>query len=196
MAKYRKKPVVVEAEQWFPGKHVDGVVQIGKNAETGKPVYGVHTLEGVLACSPGDYIITGVKGEKYPCKPDIFEATYEPADTPPTDSSAAQAEVARLRAALERIVTVYEECDCTAKDLYLIAVDEVGSKQPKVANEVHEALSTTTESKQDKTCVMCGTREGKYLSTANRWFCEPCTDALPPVNANAAKVELLKGEFK
>jgi len=54
-------------------------------------------------------------------------------------------EVQRLRAALERIVTVYEECDCTAKDLYLIAVNEVGSKQPKVANEVHEALSTTTE---------------------------------------------------
>ena len=54
-------------------------------------------------------------------------------------------EVQRLRAALERIVTVYEECDCTAKDLYLIAVNEVGSKQPKVANEVHEVLSTTTE---------------------------------------------------
>ena len=48
-------------------------------------------------------------------------------------------EIQRLRAALERIVTVYEECDCTAKDLYLIAVNEVGSKQPKVANEVHEA---------------------------------------------------------
>lgn len=78
MPKFRKKPVVVEAEQWFPGKHVDGVVQIGVNETTLEPVYGVHTLEGVIACSPGDYIITGVKGEKYPCKPDIFEQTYEP----------------------------------------------------------------------------------------------------------------------
>jgi len=80
MAKYRKKPVVVEAEQWFPGKHVDGVVQIGVSEITLEPVYGVHTLEGVIACSPGDYIITGVKGEKYPCKPDIFEQTYEPVE--------------------------------------------------------------------------------------------------------------------
>jgi hypothetical protein len=55
-----------------------------------------------------------------------------------------------------------------------------------------QALSTTTEPKQDKTCVICGTREGKYLSTANRWFCEPCTDALPPVNANEAKVERVR----
>jgi len=77
MPKYRKKPVVVEAEQWFPGKQVDGVVQIGVSGITGEPVYGVHTLEGVLACRPGDYIITGVKGEKYPCKPDVFEKTYE-----------------------------------------------------------------------------------------------------------------------
>ena len=50
-----------------------------------------------------------------------------------------ESEIQRLRAALERIVTVYEECDCTPKDLYLIAVNEVGSKQPKVENEVHEA---------------------------------------------------------
>jgi len=47
-----------------------------------------------------------------------------------------------------------------------------GAKSPR---------SKTEQPKTDKTCVMCGTREGKYLSTANRWFCEPCTDALPPV---------------
>lgn len=74
MARFRKKPVVIEAEQWFPGKHVDGVFV---------PVPGdgapcIVTLEGSLFVSPGDYIITGVKGEKYPCKPDIFEQTYEP----------------------------------------------------------------------------------------------------------------------
>ncbi len=40
----------------------------------------IPTLEGVMKASPGDWIITGVKGEKYPCKPDIFKATYEPVE--------------------------------------------------------------------------------------------------------------------
>lgn len=57
--KYRKKPVVVEAYQ------------------TDKEVV-IHTLEGDMTASVGDYIITGVNGEQYPCKPDIFEKTYEP----------------------------------------------------------------------------------------------------------------------
>lgn len=57
--KYRKKPVVVEAYQ------------------TQKEMI-IHTLEGDMKASPGDYIITGVNGEQYPCKPDIFEKTYEP----------------------------------------------------------------------------------------------------------------------
>jgi hypothetical protein len=57
--RYRKKPVVIEAYQ------------------THESFY-VHTLEGVMLASPGDYIITGVDQEQYPCKPDIFEKTYEP----------------------------------------------------------------------------------------------------------------------
>lgn len=57
--KYRKKPVVVEAYQ------------------TQKEMI-IHTMEGDMKASPGDYIITGVNGEQYPCKPDIFEKTYEP----------------------------------------------------------------------------------------------------------------------
>lgn len=61
--KYRKKPVVIEAYQ--TDKELD-----------------IETLEGTMHASVGDYIITGVRGEKYPCKPDIFEQTYEPADTP------------------------------------------------------------------------------------------------------------------
>ncbi|MDE2098437.1 MAG: hypothetical protein KGL39_14385 [Patescibacteria group bacterium] len=71
-----KKPVVVTAEQWFPGKQIEGVI----NNPTDNPMlsgeYYVETLEGFLRVSPGDWIITGIKGEKYPCKPDIFEATY------------------------------------------------------------------------------------------------------------------------
>ena len=56
--KYRKKPVVVEAYK------------------TDKEIV-IHTLEGNMKASIGDYIITGVNGEQYPCKPDIFEKTYE-----------------------------------------------------------------------------------------------------------------------
>ena len=74
MPKYRKKPVVVEAEQWFPGKDVDGVVWYTWLDGKGR----IHTLEGEMVVSPGDWVVTGVKGEKYAVKPDIFEQTYEP----------------------------------------------------------------------------------------------------------------------
>lgn len=79
MAKFRKKPVVIEAQQWFPGKQVDGVEKPAPN-ERGTGYGYIDTFEGRMIVSPGDWIITGVKGEKYPCKPDIFEATYEPAE--------------------------------------------------------------------------------------------------------------------
>lgn len=62
---YRKKPVVITAWQ------------------TDIDLY-IKTLEGEMHASPGDWIITGVNGEQYPCKPDIFEKTYEPADLEPT----------------------------------------------------------------------------------------------------------------
>ena len=73
--KFRKKPVVIEATQWF--KHGDHVAVNGyHNEESGF----IQTLEGAMNVVPGDWIITGVKGEHYPCKPDIFEATYERAE--------------------------------------------------------------------------------------------------------------------
>ena len=68
--KYRKRPIVIEAEQWFPGKSVHGVLDAGTLGV-------VSTREGNMQVNPGDWIITGIKGELYPCKPDIFEATYE-----------------------------------------------------------------------------------------------------------------------
>lgn len=72
--KYRKKPVVIEAEQWFPGKKIKGVYE----EENGHA--HIVTLEGELTVSRGDFIIRGVNGELYPCKPDIFEKTYEMAE--------------------------------------------------------------------------------------------------------------------
>ena len=90
MAKYRKKPIVIEAEQWFPGKVVEGVIEgvggpfKGGNFSKGdeipveiSPMAYIETLEGRHIVQSGDWIITCVVGEKYPCKPDIFEQTYE-----------------------------------------------------------------------------------------------------------------------
>lgn len=86
--KFRKRPIIIEAEQWSPGTSVAGVRRIPPTRVDLTKTRGilvdraernvVDTLEGPLDVSPGDWIITGIKGEKYPCKPDIFELTYEP----------------------------------------------------------------------------------------------------------------------
>lgn len=67
LKKYRKKPVVIEAYEC-------------------KEECMIHTLEGDMLASPGDFVITGLRGEQYPCKPDIFWKTYEPvsSDVPVT----------------------------------------------------------------------------------------------------------------
>ena len=57
--KFRKKPIVIEAYQT-------------------KEERIIQTLEGPVRAAPGDWIITGIRGEQYPCKPDVFEKTYEP----------------------------------------------------------------------------------------------------------------------
>ena len=81
MAKYRKKPVVIEAVQ-FTGKNKPEIAKfVGINPMewSNHPEVGIaiDTLEGTITARPKDWIIKGVKGEFYPCKPDIFEATYE-----------------------------------------------------------------------------------------------------------------------
>ena len=77
--KFRKKPIIIDAEQWFPEKEIEGVINQTSYVNGVIPVhYGiVSTLEGDMRVSFGDWIITGINGEKYPCKPDIFEKTYE-----------------------------------------------------------------------------------------------------------------------
>ena len=81
--KFRKKPVVIEATQWFKmGDHpaVGGYPNWLTYTHDKSRLGWVETLEGGHIVTPGDWIITGVQGEHYPCKPDIFEATYEPAE--------------------------------------------------------------------------------------------------------------------
>lgn len=94
-AKYRKKPVVIEAMLWngvdiedalafvdfekLPNPPDSAYVDPGVGFTPALGTLDIPTLEGVMTAQPGDFIIKGVKGEFYPCKPDIFDATYEPA---------------------------------------------------------------------------------------------------------------------
>lgn len=93
MGLYRKKPVVVEAIQLNPeGKNISevydffGITGKGNFGETGFGIdpadgkFKITTLEGVMIADLSDYIIKGINGEFYPCKPDIFEKTYEKVD--------------------------------------------------------------------------------------------------------------------
>ena len=90
MAKYRKKPVVIEAVQlrwdtWDEMCDHAGVGKLSNGHPEGqmdgeKLALAIPTLEGLMMADENDWIIRGVKGELYPCKPDIFEATYEPVE--------------------------------------------------------------------------------------------------------------------
>ena len=90
--KYRKKPVIIEAvqlvnpisldpedhPQWFVDAVMNNTIKVVRGAFTGNVKFAeIKTLEGTMTADLGDYIIRGVKGELYPCKPDIFEKTYE-----------------------------------------------------------------------------------------------------------------------
>jgi len=87
MASYRKKPIVIEAVQWYGKYSYPGdewpdwfrhqVNTMGQIGITGDNTLLIGTLEGEMRADIGDWVIKGVKGEFYPCKPDIFEATYE-----------------------------------------------------------------------------------------------------------------------
>lgn len=97
---YRKKPVVIQAIRWTGSNLREVVAFTGKHPRWGEwfatweeyetrvradgHIFKILTLEGTMHASPGDWIIRGVRGEHYPCKPDIFAATYEPSDLAPS----------------------------------------------------------------------------------------------------------------
>ena len=94
MSRFRKKPVVIEARQftdeegglaseivrWIEANIADDEHGPGPAVYWTGNTIAICTLEGVMHAGIGDWVIQGVKGEFYPCKPDIFDATYEPAD--------------------------------------------------------------------------------------------------------------------
>ncbi len=89
MPKFRKKLVVIDAMQYDGTNAAEiaawagGGGQFGLPSDhTGHPLFTISTLEGRMTASAGDWIIKGIAGEVYPCKPEIFSDTYEPADKP------------------------------------------------------------------------------------------------------------------
>jgi len=84
--KWRKKPVVIEAIQWSGENKLDILAFCGRDAEIWTPedsdetICEIHTMEGIMTARVNDYIIKGLIGEFYPCKPNIFEKTYDLVD--------------------------------------------------------------------------------------------------------------------
>lgn len=82
MKLYRKKPVVIKAWQYFVGNELPTELKIRGDIIVNNDSIFIETLEGLMNVSDGDYIIIGVNGEAYPCKPDIFNKTYEIENVP------------------------------------------------------------------------------------------------------------------
>jgi hypothetical protein len=150
MMKYRRLPIEFEADRWFPGSNIEGV----------KPCYGegLHAavahickvcgydmsqhgaidiqadIEQYIVC-PGDYIITGIKGEKYPCKPDIFEATSKPVDENTLSENQKDDLIERAFRCLAQISITHR---------HLVPLDLVGDTIMESAEEICESLAKVT----------------------------------------------------
>jgi hypothetical protein len=126
MAKFRRKPVVIDAVQFDFSADVwpDGVERPADN-EKGIGYGYINTLKGRMIASNGDWIITGVKGEMYPCKPDIFEATYGAVEEVSREAIIDYGASIVLKSALKKL-TDQKSSERTAKDRYIaIAVTDL-----------------------------------------------------------------------
>lgn len=146
---YRKRPVVVEAmeftqstyheiERWSGGKvRSSPVLEPTPDSPTGLYLQ-IETLEGVMTAIPGDWIIRGIKGEFYPCKPDIFAATYEPVPpTPPCgtgEDAAVEADAALVDVA-QGIKALYDE-----RQAIFLALNPECPAFPGVPNTCNESV--------------------------------------------------------
>lgn len=168
---YRKKPVVIEAVRYtgdnlaevlaFTGKHplfdewFSSFDEYAAHVASDRQVFKILTLEGTMEASPGDWIIKGVKGEFYPCKPDIFEATYEPAL-----STVTPAEVSDL---VDRLREGTFGSDITKTDAYLNglmreAAIALAAKDAKLA-AVHQRYVDANEARIDAEAQLAEARK-------------------------------------
>lgn len=147
--KYTKKPITIEAIQ-FNGHNQDEIKSfVGRDLESelesetayvagvAPPVFSliIPTLEGEMKAMPSDYIIKGIKGEFYPCKPDIFAASYNPAAMDRTDydkcTSTKHNSVCLSRAADDEPIFVLRAKDPTAPEIVAAWVERNTGVQPK-----------------------------------------------------------------
>ncbi len=144
--KYRKKPVLVEALQVTPLNIDLTEVFVGGDASVVNGELIIATLEGPLHASVGDWIIKGIKGEFYACKPDIFEATYEPEQTNrtldktfSTMAKSSDAELLKLRELLWQ--SAYELADeLRTHELVGNPMLPYPEKKAKLLKEIQKAL--------------------------------------------------------
>ena len=103
--RWRKRPVVVTAvqvtDEWFDGDHPNPLHPVGLRMDPVSRVVEIPTLEGTMTGQVGDWIITGIRGETYPCKDEIFRATYEPADVAPAAEAKGEMSREAFAAALD-----------------------------------------------------------------------------------------------
>ena len=141
MAQYRKKPVVIEAvrltaetvQECYDFVDAKGnLPECGMGIDPADGQFKITTLEGVHTASVGDWIIKGVKGEFYPCKPDIFEQTYD-------------AEITTFK---ERLIKEQEELENKFKDLAVSELKKVCEEQvinAQLLLEIAKKLEVTNE---------------------------------------------------
>jgi hypothetical protein len=149
---WRKKPVVIEAmrldygcdlnaiRDWMGGEK-DRNIKFSINYL--KYQITIHTLEGMMTADPGDWIIRGVKGEFYPCKPDIFEATYERPDEQDAAARCAQVE-ARLQS-MENLLCGYHLSIEGTRDTPCL-VCEQKSEVTKLRERLQKLISNVEDS--------------------------------------------------
>lgn len=147
MKKYRKKPVIIEAERWW---------KLGDVPEANITQYRVlsdaicsrckrrfdehgwcETLEGGHTVCPGDWIIKGVKGEYYPCKPDVFKATYEPVDNEKTQ------DVMNLLKTVYKAFSEFDEA-IRQRPMDALTVRIAYIKLDAVMQDIYEAINDPT----------------------------------------------------
>lgn len=179
MMKYRKKPVVIEAIQLkvdnfdavcdfmggTPVPKINPDFGVDEHGNTNEPYLGVYieTLEGKMLANYGDYIIKGVNGEFYPCKPDIFEKTYDEADSPSSMCFGDAIEVLKQGGAIRRSgwngkglfvikqVPAHIESDIIPKmqSLPQSAKDIIMSRENKVIDYTNQMLIINPDGRAD-----------------------------------------------
>ena len=181
---YRKKPVVIEAVQWTGENHAEMCEFIDPEAFEIIPRIGlvIHTLEGDHHASPGDYIIKGVNGEFYPCKPDIFAKTYESSTlTPPNEW-----------VSVEERLPEYNP-GTGAKSYWVAKKDNAGNWQMKIAQYCDYGYAMTVDAETEVTW-----RDWDFTKIANvtHWMPLPAPPDRRPPEGEAVDmvIEKLKAE--